>query len=110
MLHRKSSVFFHGEVNVSTIVLVLILTGLSRTQKSNGNAVGIIILKRGLSSKVLERLSSIFQFDHIDNSISLFCNVAYWSLYPLVSEAIFTRVLILTENLLAFHLMPFQAC
>lgn len=75
MLHRKSSFFFHGEVNVSTIVLVLILTGLSRTQKSNGNNVGVNIQKRSLSSKVMERLSSIFQFDCIDNIISLFFNV-----------------------------------
>lgn len=69
MLHR-SLVFSHGEVNVSKIVLVLILTDLSITHKSNGNAVGINIQKRGLSSKVMEGLSSIFQFDHIDNTIS----------------------------------------
>lgn len=72
---QKELVFFHGEVNVSTIVLVLIVTGLSRTQKSNGNNVGVNIQKRSLSSKVMERLSSIFQFDCIDNTISLFFNV-----------------------------------
>lgn len=78
------------------------------------STVGINIQKRGLSFKVMEGLSSIFQFDHIDSTIShfLFFNVSLWSLYPLVSEEVlfFTRVLILTENLLALHLMPFQAC
>lgn len=67
---QKELGVFHGEVNVSKIVLVLILTGLSRNQKLNGNAVGINIQKRGLSFKVVEELSSIFQFDCIDNAIS----------------------------------------
>lgn len=34
---QKELGVFHGEVSVSKIVLVLILTGLSRNQKSNGN-------------------------------------------------------------------------
>lgn len=67
---QKELGVFHGEVNVSKIVLVLILTGLSRNQKLNGNAVGINIQKRGLSFKVVEELSSIFQFDCIDDAIS----------------------------------------
>lgn len=67
---QKELGVFHGEVIVNKIVLVLILTGLSRNQKSNGNAVGINIQKRGLSFKAMEGLSSIFQFDHIDNTIS----------------------------------------
>lgn len=36
-LQKKLGVF-HSEVNVSKRVLVLILTGLSRNQKSNENA------------------------------------------------------------------------
>lgn len=35
---QKELGVFHGEVNVSKIVLVLILTGLSRNQTPNGNA------------------------------------------------------------------------